>query len=515
MPNDLIFLDDNGKLPFKDTAKVPQKIYTDFFLNDEDDDIGSIWAEKSDYLNDDNLGEGLSNKELFLDEKNSTYVLTLDPATKTSIGGVKIGSGLSIDKQGVLSIPPAALSLGGVKIENNTGLIQDLDTGVVSLAPATNTTIGGIKVGEGLSTDNTGLLDLIPATTANIGGIRLGRNLRSGLHDSVATHVYCDRLINYEGLTTTEKNHTDDEKSTLDFIVDVLLNRIEKLQDQVQSIQNLSQRITGSLISGNSLLNGNFDSKTNSGGTLINLNKTMLDSDYYVIITPASLTKEDLGEIYVTDKTNTSFRVCNTGDCSGIKFNYLVIPSDIVYTIDVNGEKNLPIQKGRSKFNLNNNEDGIKTITNVKLDESFDDTRYVVFVTPVSKIENKEDVGEYWVENKLPGSFNVITDGNYKGEIEFEWIAIAFDQFNQNMHYNKDLFPIRCGVAESNNGVVLVNLDTPCNNNLYKVFLQQSHNCLGNLGDYWSSELEKTNNLFTVNRSGKAKHYTVDWIVID
>ena len=108
-------------------------------------------------------------------------------ATSSALGGIKVGTGLSIDAGGVLSLdysyslPPATTStLGGVKA--GTGLSVD-SSGVLSLnysyslPPATSSTLGGVKVGSGLSVDSSGVLSLPPATTSTLGGVKVGSGL--------------------------------------------------------------------------------------------------------------------------------------------------------------------------------------------------------------------------------------------------------------------------------------------------------------------------------------------------
>lgn len=69
------------------------------------------------------------------DLTGTTY--TLPAANATALGGVKVGSGLSINGDGVLSAPYA-----------------------YTLPNANATTLGGIKVGSGLSIDNNGILSV-------------------------------------------------------------------------------------------------------------------------------------------------------------------------------------------------------------------------------------------------------------------------------------------------------------------------------------------------------------------
>ena len=87
-------------------------------------------------------------------------VLTsIPPATHDSLGGVKVGEGLSITEDGLLTAD--ALNF--------------------TLTPATTSKIGGVKVGEGLSITNDGILSaaaqgftLTPATADSMGGVIAG-----------------------------------------------------------------------------------------------------------------------------------------------------------------------------------------------------------------------------------------------------------------------------------------------------------------------------------------------------
>jgi hypothetical protein len=96
-------------------------------------------------------------------------------ATASTVGGIKVGSGLSIDGSNVLSatysytLPTAAAStLGGIKV--GSGLAID-GSGILSttytytLPTASVSTIGGVKVGTGLTIDGNGVL----AATASSG----------------------------------------------------------------------------------------------------------------------------------------------------------------------------------------------------------------------------------------------------------------------------------------------------------------------------------------------------------
>jgi hypothetical protein len=133
----------------------------------------------------------------------------LIPATSSTIGGVKIGDGVSISSSGTISVSTATYTLpvatsatiGGVKgganilIDTNGTIRQQYSTvygagltssdgaantvtGVItrtaSVLIATTSSLGGIKIGNGLSINtSTGLTTVSTATTSTIGGVKI------------------------------------------------------------------------------------------------------------------------------------------------------------------------------------------------------------------------------------------------------------------------------------------------------------------------------------------------------
>lgn len=79
-----------------------------------------------------------SRKITFLDFKSNL----VKPASRSTAGVVKVGKGLQIDQNGVLSLNPAAL-------------IDPVD-----LPPATDSTLGAVRVGSGLSVTVDGTLSV-------------------------------------------------------------------------------------------------------------------------------------------------------------------------------------------------------------------------------------------------------------------------------------------------------------------------------------------------------------------
>jgi len=107
-----------------------------------------------------------------------------EPGYETDTGNMKIGDGYS--RWSILSYaagpsgPANAFSLstasnvtlGGIKI--GSGLSINNDTGVASVSTASISTVGGVKVGSGISISSDGTISLPAATTSSYGSYRLG-----------------------------------------------------------------------------------------------------------------------------------------------------------------------------------------------------------------------------------------------------------------------------------------------------------------------------------------------------
>ena len=103
----------------------------------------------------------------------------LPKASTTELGGMKVGGGLLVDGDGVVSnnydLPKSSSSqLGGVKVGG--GLMVDGD-GVLDLPKASDSQLGGVKVGSGLSVDGDGVLELTKASDSQLGGVKVGSGL--------------------------------------------------------------------------------------------------------------------------------------------------------------------------------------------------------------------------------------------------------------------------------------------------------------------------------------------------
>lgn len=115
---------------------------------------------------------------------------TLPPASATTLGGVKIGSGINVTADGVISaeggggtpyeLPAATAStLGGIKVGDNLTITPDgklsANAGAYELPVATSAILGGIKVGDGLSVTQDGTLsaETPAASSTDVGGIKI------------------------------------------------------------------------------------------------------------------------------------------------------------------------------------------------------------------------------------------------------------------------------------------------------------------------------------------------------
>lgn len=94
--------------------------------------------------------------------KPSTFAVTT--ATASTLGGVRIGSGISVTSSGTISVTTYSLVtatsiiLGGVKIGSGITVTNDGTISTNPLVTATSIVLGGIKIGAGLNIDNNGVV---------------------------------------------------------------------------------------------------------------------------------------------------------------------------------------------------------------------------------------------------------------------------------------------------------------------------------------------------------------------
>ena len=130
--------------------------------------------------------------------------LRLPAATASLIGAVKIGTGLSVDINGLLTlVAPTGGALGGVKAGSNITIAADgTISGVNSytLPNATTSTLGGVIVGSGLNVTS-GTVSLAAPTGGALGGVKAGSNITIGVDGTISgVNSYTLSAANSTGL---------------------------------------------------------------------------------------------------------------------------------------------------------------------------------------------------------------------------------------------------------------------------------------------------------------------------
>lgn len=79
-----------------------------------------------------------------------TIITSEDVAGTSNTGVVRIGSGIAVDEAGIISVSPAANAyVGGVKAGGDN--IKIASDGTISVPDATSTTKGAVKIGQNLT----------------------------------------------------------------------------------------------------------------------------------------------------------------------------------------------------------------------------------------------------------------------------------------------------------------------------------------------------------------------------
>ena len=135
------------------------------------------------------IGSGLA-----IDSSTGIATVSLPTASATVLGGVKVGSGLAIDSLGVLSTNSSAISiaspttLGGIK--NGNTINVDQTSGVANIVPATSSQLGGVIIGSGLSITAAGILSATGGGGGGGGGTLSSRTTVSGTTILLAPGTY-------------------------------------------------------------------------------------------------------------------------------------------------------------------------------------------------------------------------------------------------------------------------------------------------------------------------------------
>lgn len=136
----------------------------------------------------------LAGKGIIISSPSGDVLVTSKIATADEIGGIRIGTGINVDEDGVASaqvyeLPKASSTiLGGIKVGDRLSIdaqgVLSADAGAYTLPKATNSTLGGIKIGSGLEIDGGGIVSVsfnqynLPVATGSVlGGVKIGSRL--------------------------------------------------------------------------------------------------------------------------------------------------------------------------------------------------------------------------------------------------------------------------------------------------------------------------------------------------
>jgi hypothetical protein len=102
--------------------------------------------------------------------------IQLIPPTGGNIGGVKAGPNITIAADGTISTAnPGSGTITGITVGSGLSGGGGAGNVTINLLPATTSTLGGVVVGTGISVVG-GLISLAPSTTVSVGGVQLATN---------------------------------------------------------------------------------------------------------------------------------------------------------------------------------------------------------------------------------------------------------------------------------------------------------------------------------------------------
>jgi hypothetical protein len=143
----------------------------------------------------------------------SEYILPT--ATTATLGGVKVGTGITIDFDGVISattatqyeLPTATdVDLGGVKIGAGIAItdgVISVTTGAFALQTATTVILGGVKIGDGIDITSSGTISVSPGVS--VASSLTGNTLASNVTASSLTSVGTLTGLTIRGVTTLQQ----------------------------------------------------------------------------------------------------------------------------------------------------------------------------------------------------------------------------------------------------------------------------------------------------------------------
>ena len=192
------------------------------------------------------IGSGISIDPEGVISASSAY--QLEPATEFSLGGVIVGDGLSVDNDGVISsVPPAlttatAITLGGVKIGAGVNIIDgviSVTTGAFALQTATNAILGGVKIGDGVGITSSGTISVSIASVTTVGGVKIGNGIDISSSGTISVNTGLSLASSLTG-STLASNVTTSSLITVGTLTNLVVQGTTTLQQTLEVFTSIT-----------------------------------------------------------------------------------------------------------------------------------------------------------------------------------------------------------------------------------------------------------------------------------
>jgi hypothetical protein len=450
-----------------------------------------------DYLD---VGEGI-HAETYADFSGRR--LELKSATETELGGIKIGKGLEINEDGVVSTLPILTYDEGESISIKDSS-QSTDKKVISVNRASESTFGTLKLGNGLKLNEDGStqvdFELIPTNIDKQQGlIQIGTGLEL---DNGITNVNTNKVAELIKGENIDLNEGKLEVNTSKIAQSIKGNGIEfkndKLNVTTYEFEEESFTTNKSYDETTKRITLNPSTKDRLGG--IKIGDDFAIDEYGILHNNIDLSKiDELQENLITLGNLYYDLIFEFENLSKIVNNAL-IESPVHYY-----EENFIA--GTITFE--------GTETTILFKQPVENTDYKVYLT--SSLNTAGKLGELWVENKTVNGFTIRSSGSETSDLgtlknmQIDWM-VFLDETNTE-EYHATNFPFQKGTTKLNNEAGrYISLEHILSSTDYNVFICAAENPNGYYGETWIEE--KTTNGFTLKTCGTSTTCDVDYLVV-
>lgn len=492
-----------------------------------------------DYLaNEERVVSVSSGEGLAVSGTKQDVIVSMKKATTEEIGGIRVGSKLSIDEEGILS----ANCTDYVEGEGIVVADHDDEHKSISLKRASSDGLGGIKIGSGLSMNASGVAsvninELPDATNKRKGLIKLGNGLSFNEETRCVDVQFKDDIdvsdvamsIAGDNLTYNGVTGRIDAKA---FKAGIGLTSNEEGNDVTLDVVKATRDTLGVVKPGENISiteDGRLDVEipraTNANHGTIQLGENLkYNEDTHAVdveLTKASYSTlgvvKPSGKNITVDKNGVIDAVIGLDDIElivdsireiNVKMHSMQLEIENITTILGQIDKDNVMKVYAKNFITGSNVfNGLDGLT-VKLPEIVTNTDYTVILTP--SISTNGSLGEFWIEDKTTESFRVGSSGSLVSA-KFDWILMLSE--TDTTDFDKDKFALQHGNATLQPGEdgVEVTLTNEMKNDNYSVYISPVGNHEGEYGEVWTEN--KTTTGFTIKTSGGTSS-DVNYIVV-